>query len=317
MNASTTAAHDRARRSKPCTRQGWRANAWVACAQLHCPCIHFVHHVFDRLAKWRRAWCCLLAGLAVGLAGCANTRLAATVTRFHQWPAATQGASYAIAPTSALVSVPAPMQTPQGALIGSAPAGQPQVIASQALAAPVPVVLPALEYQTYAAYLEQALQAKGLVPANRPEQARLLASFAVSEQQGVVQERVLHMRPMLWLGYGGFGWRSGFGLDAFYDDYDNDLFGWRERTVTRPVQSYRLYVTVLDRGHVSSSGKGLVGRLPAAPPTVLEAQAQYTGRPVPLAVVMPYLMRAVFEDFPGVSGQTKQVVFDTRTGERK
>ncbi|MDO4795910.1 MAG: DUF4136 domain-containing protein [Brachymonas sp.] len=260
----------------------------------------------------------MLAGLTVGLAGCANTRLAATVTRFHQWPAASQGASYAIAPSPASVPAPAPAQTPNGALIGSAQAGQPQAIASeQALAAPVTVALPPLEYQTYAAYLEQALQAKGLAPANRPEQARMQVSFAVFAQQGVVQERVLTMRPMLWLGYGGFGWRSGFGVNAFYDDYDHDLFGWHERMVTRPVQSYRLHVTVVDRGQSSTGTKGLAARLPATAPTVLEAQAQYTGRPVPLAVVMPYLVRAVFEDFPGVSGQTKQVVFDTQTGERQ
>ncbi|MDO4769012.1 MAG: DUF4136 domain-containing protein [Brachymonas sp.] len=246
------------------------------------------------------------------LVGCANTRLAATVTRFHRWPAATQGASYAIVSTP--VSAPATMQTPHGTLIGSAQAGLQQSIA---LAAPVPVALPALEYQTYAAYLEQALQAKGLVPAKRAEQVRMEASFAVFAQQGVVQERVLTMRPVLWLGYGGFGWRSGFGVDAFYDDYDNDLFGWHERTVTRPVQSYRLHVTVVDRGQANPNGKVQAGRLPVAAPTVLEAQAQYTGRPVPLAVVMPYLMRAVFEDFPGVSGQTKQVMFDTQTGERQ
>lgn len=200
------------------------------------------------------------------------------------------------------------MQTQHGTLIGSAQTGPLQSIA---LATPVPVALPALEYQTYAIYLDQALQAKGLVPAKR------LAVFA---QQGVVRERVLTMRPTLWLGYGGLGWRSGFGVNAFYDDYDNDLFGWRERTVTRPVQSYRLHVTVVDRGQPSTNEKGRTSHLPPAAstaPTVLEAQAQYTGRPVPLAVVMPYLMRAVFEDFPGVSGQTKQVVFDTQTGERK
>lgn len=313
MNASIPTAHDSARRSSQSfIHKGKLASIGGVRKQLH----HSLIQMFDDLAKWRRMWSCLLLGLMVGLAGCANTRLAATVTRFHQWPAITQGASYAIASTP--VSVPATMQTSHGALVGSAQAGQPQAQASvQMLTAPAPVVLPALEYQTYAAYLEQALQAQGLVPANRAEQARMQASFAVFAQQGVVQERVLTMRPVLWLGYGGFAWRSGFGVDAFYDDYDNDLFGWHERTVTRPVQSYRLHVTVVDRGQANPNGKGQVRRLPAAAPTVLEAQAQYTGRPVPLAVAMPYLMRAVFEDFPGVSGQTKQVVFDTQTGERK
>lgn len=313
MNASTPIAHAQARHSNKLLAQRPRRRGfvngrlgWLVGSQR----LEKLSRCWMRgLINWSRAWVCALA--AFGLVGCASPRLEATVTRFHQWPTVTQGASYAITP----------MQAAHAPLSGAVPIGQPQSPASaQMWVVPAPVILPTLEYQTYASYLEQALQAKGLVPAKRPEQARMQASFAVFAQQGVVRERVLTMRPTLWLGYGGFGWRSGFGVNAFYDDYDNDLFGWRERTVTRPVQSYRLHVTVVDRGQTGPNGKGRADHLPpaaTAAPTVLEAQAQYTGRPVPLAVVMPYLMRAVFEDFPGVSGQTKQVVFDTQTGERK
>lgn len=312
MNAPATRnqTHHSAKLCTCCPQHEDSANGWIARKQFGFASNHWT----NRLLAWRSTWACLLVVGALSLAGCASPRLEATVTRFHQWPAATQGASYTIAPMSAPVFES--VQTPPAPLIAPEPVGQP-LASAHMLAAPTPVALPTLEYQTYASYLDQALQAKGLVPAARPEQARLLAHFAVSAQQGVVRERVLTMRPMLWLGYGGFGWRSGFGMNMSYDDYDNDLFGWRERTVTRPVQSYRLHVTVQDRGQLAHNAKGQAGRRPNTAPTVLEAQAQYIGRPVPLAVVMPYLMRAVFEDFPGVNGQTKRVVFDTQTGERK
>ena len=48
---------------------------------------------------------------------------------------------------------------------------------------------------------------------------------------------------------------------------------------------------------------------------MFDARAEYMGRPVALAAVMPYLIRAVFEDFPGANGQTRQLVFDTQIGE--
>ena len=46
----------------------------------------------------RRRWpAAVVAILVVLLSGCA-TRLETSVTRFHQWPANTRGATYAIAP---------------------------------------------------------------------------------------------------------------------------------------------------------------------------------------------------------------------------
>ena len=246
-----------------------------------------------------RSWRLVLAtGLVALLAGCASPRLAATVTRFHQWPAATQGASYAIAPAS-----------DQNLAAGAA-----QPLPSQQPAHNVGTLhLSALEYQAYAAHLGQALQKQGLVPAE-PDRARMLVSMTVQGYSTMVQERVLTMRPVLWMGYRGFFWRTGsIFYDPWDDDYDRDLFGWSERTVTRPVQSYLLRVKMVDRGQTI---KGQAAQASAAP-TVFDAQAQYTGRPLPLASVMPYLVRAVFADFPGANGQTSQVVFDTKTGEQR
>ncbi len=244
------------------------------------------HSVVRRSSLWLASACLLL------LAGCASPRLAATVTRFHQWPARAEGVSYTIAPM--------PVQDPSADWL------VPQPLPAEKPA--VHVNLPALEYQTYAAYLDRALQAQGLVPAAQPAQARMVVNMAVQAQTGVVQERVLTMRPMVWLGYGGAHWRSGMLLHtSWHHGYDSDIFGWNERMVSRPVQSYRLRIWVDDRG---LAGKALTGA-----PTVFDARAEYMGRPVALAAVMPYLIRAVFEDFPGANGQTRQLVFDTQTGE--
>ena len=137
------------------------------------------HSVVRRSSLWLAGACLLL------LAGCANPRLATTVTRFHQWPARTDGVRYTIAPT--------PVQDPSADWL------VPQPLPAEKPAAHVN--LPALEYQTYAAPLDRTLQAQGLVPAAQPAQARMVVSMAVQAQTGVVQERVLTMRPMVWLGY--------------------------------------------------------------------------------------------------------------------
>ena len=76
----------------------------------------------------------------------------------------------------------------------------------------------------------------------------------------------------------------------------------------RPVQHYRLRLRIADRGQSTMPH--------AAAPAVYDASASYTGRPLALPVVMPYLVRAVCDGFPGSSGKTQQVIFDSKTGER-
>ena len=54
---------------------------------------------------------------------------------------------------------------------------------------------------------------------------------------------------------------------------------------------------------------------PGKPPrTVFESRAVYEGGSGDLPLVVPYLVRAVFDDFPGQNGQVRVVKFDSETG---
>lgn len=69
---------------------------------------------------------------------------------------------------------------------------------------------------------------------------------------------------------------------------------WGERTYTVRVFERSLSVTLDDR-------------TPSGPKRVFEATARSEGRIGELPVVMPYLVRSIFLDFPGASGKTREV----------
>ena len=242
----------------------------------------------------RRRWpAAVVAILVVLLSGCA-TRLETSVTRFHQWPANTRGATYAIAPV---------LKEMQDAPLLVARQQQP-FPADEAIA------LSGLEFNTYAGYLERNLQAQGLVPAVRQDHARMIVSMEIHSRSGMAQEFVPGYRPMLGVGmsYRWFHWSYGPFAYAPWGDYYGSMSDWGTRTVMRPVQHYRLRLRIADRGQSTMPH--------AAAPAVYDASASSTGRPLALPVVRPYLVRAVFDGFPGSSGKTQQVIFDSKTGER-
>ena len=53
----------------------------------------------------------------------------------------------------------------------------------------------------------------------------------------------------------------------------------------------------------------------SSPRTVFESTATLEGSPSPLPTVVPYLVRAVFEGFPGANGRVQVVRFKPDTGE--
>lgn len=53
---------------------------------------------------------------------------------------------------------------------------------------------------------------------------------------------------------------------------------------------------------------------PGKPRSLFESQAVYEGASANLPLVVPYLVRAVFDDFPGQNGQVRTVQFDSETG---
>lgn len=86
-----------------------------------------------------------------------------------------------------------------------------------------------------------------------------------------------------------------------------DQFGSRyvgDRTVTRTVQVSNLRLRLLDAQ----------GNAPGKPRAVFESRALYEGSNEDLATLVPFLVRAVFDDFPGQNGKVRNVKFDSKTG---
>jgi hypothetical protein len=86
-----------------------------------------------------------------------------------------------------------------------------------------------------------------------------------------------------------------------------DQFGSRyvgDRIVTRTVQFSNLRLRLLDAQ----------GNAPDKPRAVFESRAVYEGSNEDLATLVPYLVRAVFDDFPGQNAKVKIVQFDSKTG---
>ena len=86
-----------------------------------------------------------------------------------------------------------------------------------------------------------------------------------------------------------------------------DRFGQRyvgDRTVTRTVQVSQLRLRLLD-SQGSPSGK---------PRAIFEGRAIYEGENEDLTTLVPFLVRAVFDEFPGQNGKVQTIKFDSKTG---
>ena len=86
-----------------------------------------------------------------------------------------------------------------------------------------------------------------------------------------------------------------------------DRFGSRyvgDREVSRTVQVSDLRLRLLDAQ----------GNAPGKPRAVFEARAVYEGDNEDLANLVPYLVRAAFDGFPGQNGKVRVVKFDSKTG---
>lgn len=86
-----------------------------------------------------------------------------------------------------------------------------------------------------------------------------------------------------------------------------DPFGKRyvgDRTVTRTVQVSNLRLRLLDSQ----------GSTPGMPRAVFEGRAVYEGDNGDLATLVPFLVRAVFDEFPGQNGNVRTIKFDSKTG---
>lgn len=160
-----------------------------------------------------------------------------------------------------------------------------------------------LEQATYEGHVAAALERQGLkrAPAGQPGriQAELLVSHHSEEQswlQPVYQDHRVFVPPH----------RDAAGR-LFPGFWAPDPFGPRyvgERQVSRTLHISSLQLRLLDTKD-SPPGK---------PRTVFEARAMSQGTRDDLPAVVPYLVRAVFDQFPGHNGQVRTVKFDRESG---
>lgn len=159
-----------------------------------------------------------------------------------------------------------------------------------------------LEQATYERYAQLELEKLGLRPSAAGQQARLLAELSTVNQtqhrtylQPVYEDPLVFYPPRRNAAgqyFPGFWAPSRFGPTYVGD-----------RVVPYTVQFSQLNLRLLD----TRSGP------PGQPRAVFESRAVYEGN-ASLPAVMPYLVRAALDGFPGQNGQVRQVRFDRETG---
>lgn len=144
--------------------------------------------------------------------------------------------------------------------------------------------------------------------------ASATARFAVTLDYGVSTKTVTSTEPV-WDSFSGWhdplfypGWsaRSRFGSSYFHSPYPYaypysfgpGIVGYT--TVSREVSLRRLRVEIAEGAT-----------------KVFDATATSSGANATLSLILPYLMRSVFEGFPNNSGQTRALVFDIDKGQVK
>jgi hypothetical protein len=161
-----------------------------------------------------------------------------------------------------------------------------------------------LEQATYEGYVQAELEKRGLKRAPAGQAGRFQVDVAASSRseektfvQPVYQDNFVFLPPYRDAAgrlYGG-GWVP----DPFGPRYVGD------RQLNMTIYTNSLRVRLLDTQ----------GTPPGKPPrTVFESRAAYEGASGELPLVVPYLVRSVFDNFPGQNGQVRVVKFDSETG---
>lgn len=160
-----------------------------------------------------------------------------------------------------------------------------------------------LEQQTYEGYVQAELEKLGLRRAAPGQPGRIQVDVVTGNRtrekkyrEAVYQDYYVYQPP----------YRDAAG-HVFPGFWTPDRFGSRyvgDREVTRTVQVSNLRLRLLD---------AQVGA-PGNPRAVFEARAVYEGDNEDLPDLVPFLVRAVFDRFPGQNGRVRLVSFDRKTG---
>jgi hypothetical protein len=159
-----------------------------------------------------------------------------------------------------------------------------------------------LEQETYQNYVQAELEKLGLKRAAPGQSGRFLVDLETGN--GRYDRR--YLEPIY---QNTYVYRPAFRDRAgrVYGAWGPDVFGPRylgDREVIYTVQVSSLRLRLLD-SQGSTSG---------TPRTVFESNAVYEGDIADLPDLVPYLVRSVFEGFPGQNGKVRVVRFDSKTG---
>ena len=160
-----------------------------------------------------------------------------------------------------------------------------------------------LEQETYQSYVQAELEKLGLKRAAPGQPGR----FQVDMETGNGRYDTSYREPIY---QNTYFYRPGFRDQAgrVYPGYwGPDVFGPRyvgDRQIIHTVQVSNLRLRLLD-SQASTSG---------APRTVFESSAVYEGEIADLPNLVPYLVRALFDGFPGQNGKVRVVKFDSKSG---
>ena len=160
-----------------------------------------------------------------------------------------------------------------------------------------------LEQQAYEGYVQVQLEKIGLKRAAKGQVGRFQVDIVTGSttrdrkyREAVYQDYYVYRPP----------YRDAAG-NVFPGFWAPDPFGSRyvgDREVTRTLQVSNLRLRLLD----------LQGSTPGKPHAVFESRAVYEGDNEDLPDLVPYLVRAVFDGFPGQNGRVRTVKFDSKTG---
>jgi Domain of unknown function (DUF4136) len=162
-----------------------------------------------------------------------------------------------------------------------------------------------LEQATYENYVQAELEKRGLVRAPAGQVGRMQVDVTTSNRS----EQRTYLQPIYQDNYVYLpGYRDAAGR-IYPGVWTLDPFGPRyvgDRQINTTFQTSTLQVRLLD-SQGAPAGK---------PRTVFESRAIFEGEGSGenLPQVVPYLVRAVFDDFPGQNGRTRVVRFDRETG---
>jgi Domain of unknown function (DUF4136) len=157
-------------------------------------------------------------------------------------------------------------------------------------------VAAALEHATYEDLVRLEMNKLALkeAPASTKGRFEISLDYGVTVQSIRIQEPIFDYNAT-WHDpyfYSAWGWRPSYWEPyGFGYNYGPRIVGYQ--TINRDTSTHRLRVDISEGAN-----------------KVFEATATNSGSTSKLSQTMPYLIRSVFDGFPGANGQTKRVEFD-------